>query len=282
MKNDNINLNSLSENEVKNIETLVYMRFGEYRKSVLIMREDVFKILEMNARVIYYPIEDDDFCAFVVKYKGKNFAFINTNIQLEKQIFAAAHELYHIWYSDISNGILVSRYELEELESRTLSKEECKAKRFAAEFLSPKGALINELDIRNIKKDNIELNHIVKLMDVFILPYKTMVRRLFEVGYISEAECMEFLKIEDGDPTNGVMFMQKRLKICYRNNERTCQIKFDRIQDLSLSLYENGLITKERLAYYLNLEGSSLKDFNIEEDSLYLPSEEEVLLAMED
>ncbi len=48
--------------------------------------------LEMNCRVIYYPIADDEICGFV---------YINSYLPLEKQVFAAAHELYHIWCSDI-------------------------------------------------------------------------------------------------------------------------------------------------------------------------------------
>lgn len=47
---------------------------------------------------------DDDICGFLYNYKKMKFTYINTYLPLEQQIFAAAHELYHIWFSHIKSG----------------------------------------------------------------------------------------------------------------------------------------------------------------------------------
>lgn len=150
----------------------------------------------MNCRTLYYPIEDDDICGFVYKFKDKKFVYLNSFIPLEKQIFAAAHELYHIWYSDID-----------------------------------KGELLNE---------------------------------------------------EDRKEDTGVMLLQKRLSLCKRNNERTMEIKLDKIIDMSLELYEKKQITYEKLQYLLSLANMKPSDFNVYEENIELPSEEEILKILEE
>lgn len=146
-------LSPLSLEEVREITDKVNGRLGAYKKSNRIIKEDVFKILEMNCRTLYYPIEDDDICGFVYKFRDRIFAYINTYIPLEKQVFAAAHELYHIWYSDIEKGELLNSEVLEEeLPVSEINKEDLKANRFGAEFLLPEEVFRNELSIRGIKK----------------------------------------------------------------------------------------------------------------------------------
>lgn len=276
-------LNPLSAQEVKDITDKVNEKLGAYKKSNRIIKEDIFKILEMNCRTLYYPIEDDDICGFVYKFKDKKFAYINSYIPLEKQIFAAAHELYHIWYSDIEKGELLNSEVLEEeLPVSEINKEDLKANRFGAEFLLPEEVFRNELSIRGIKKESIRLRDIVELMDVFLVPYKTLVRRLYEIEYITLDKCNEFLNEEDRKEDAGVMLWQKRLGLCKRNNERTKELKLDKIVDISLELYGKKQITYEKLSYLLGLAKLKPSEFNIYEEVPDLPSEEEIIKMMEE
>jgi len=284
MRRSNFNIDSLSEEDVREIRNEVNRRLGQYNKTNQIIKEDIFKILEMNCNVIYFPIEDDEICGFLFQYRDKKFVYINTYIPYEKQVFVAAHELYHIWNSDIRDGELLK---IDVIEGNSSSEdsyeyEEDKANRFGAEFLVPRNVLINELELRNIDKGKIDLREIVELMDVFLVPYKTIVRRLYEIKYITTHICSELLKEPDREENAGVMLWQKRLEVGSRNNERTKRIKLNNLVDLSLKLFEKKLITYDKLEYLLGLSKYSPKDFNILRNEETLPSEDELLKLMEE
>lgn len=284
MTNSPVNLNLLTQEEIRGIQDKANRALGEYLKTNQIIRDDVFNILELNTKTLYYPCNDDEICAFIVKRMGKYFTFINTEIPLEKQVFAAAHELYHLWYSNIDKWELLNSVILDnQIENNgELSREEAKANRFAAELLVPKSILTNELEIRKIRRDQVELKDIIGLMDVFLMPYKTIVRRLYEIEFIDGQQCKEFLLIPDRDENEGVMLWQKRLEICNRNNERTKRKKLGNLVDLSIKGYEQNLITFDKLAYLLGLTEQSPQHYDIKEKIESLPSEDEVLKMLEE
>ena len=275
-----ISLNQLGDEDIDFIRAEVDKRLGEAKKGNQIIRDTIFYILELNARVLYYPVEDEDICGFSVQYKEKKFVFINTFIPLEKQIFAAAHELFHIWYSDIAKGWLLKSVILDnqDISDPEIQKEDIKANRFAAEFLMTKTVLINEMDIRSIKKDNLNLQHLVELMDIFMVPYKTIVLRLYEIGYLDEKSCKEFLNTPDRDDNTGVLYNQKKLSLCKRNNERDKRIKLDKCTFYSIEAYEKGSINLQKLKYFLSLEDKTLREFGYEEPSDFKPCSEEYIL----
>lgn len=281
--NNNEFINLLPKEELEEIINKVNMCLGKYKKANRIIKEDIFKILEMNAKIIYYPIEDDDICGFVYKFKGYKFCYINSYIPLEKQVFAAAHELYHILYDVIEKGELISREAIdEELAANKTNREDLKANRFAAEFLVPEEVFRNELSIRGVLKNCIDLNVVVELMDVFLVPFKTIVRRLYEIDYISCDKLREFLVEEDRKENTGIMLLQKRLGLCRRNNNRTKEIKLDKLVDTAIKLYERNDITYEKLGYLLSLSMFKPSDFNIYEEECYVAPEEEILKIMEE
>lgn len=276
MINDDF-LNPLTDDEIKDVINKVNICFGKYKKSNRIIKEDIFKILEMNCKTLYYPIDDDDVCGFVYKFKEHKFCYINSYIPLEKQVFAAAHELYHALYSDIGNGELLSSEVLDEKVSvKKITREDLKANRFGAEFLISEEVFRNELNIRNIKKDSIELSEVVELMDVFLVPYKTLVRRLYEIDYLTLEKCNSFLSEEDRNVDTGVMLWQKRLGLCKRNNERTKELKLSNLVDTALKLYDKHQITYEKLSYLLQLSNLKPSEFNIYEKKYETPSEDDI------
>ena len=90
---------------LKELEDKSRGKLAELNKSGRVIGEEIFKILDQTALLIQYPIDDDELCGFVCKKDNRIFAFVNSAIPLEKQMFAAAHELYHIWYDEAALGL---------------------------------------------------------------------------------------------------------------------------------------------------------------------------------
>ena len=82
-----------------------------------IIRESIFGIVSNYARkrelaleVLRYPFRDDELWAFTFVKKGTIFLCVNTELPMCKQIFATAHELYHIhcYAEDINTSTITS------------------------------------------------------------------------------------------------------------------------------------------------------------------------------
>lgn len=256
-------LSNFDSGVLKELETKSRGKLAELNKSGRIIGEEIFKILEQAAMLIQYPIADDELCGFVCKKDNRIFAFVNSAIPLEKQIFAAAHELYHIWYDDeaLVSGEMVKNDTLEAVDR---NGNESKANRFAAMFLVQQQLIRDELDNWSVTTaDQIDLSHIVKLMDLFGVPYKTIVRRLLEIGFIGREQCEKLLAIPDREETTGVRLMQKRLQIGERWQQRTGVIRFDNLVNYALLAYEKKSIAFERLSYLLAMARKTPQEFGI-------------------
>lgn len=163
----------------------------------IVIRDDVFKILESHCSVIYYPLLDEDINGFhitrTVLGESRHFVFINTWNTLERQVFTAAHELGHIWnaYSKIKLKFpKIDEYVNEIVEDISVEPpEEFVSNKFAAQLLLPKDQFLlavndtlQELDYngKTISKVNM-LRLIANLMDTFLVDYKAVTKRLLEV-----------------------------------------------------------------------------------------------------
>lgn len=176
-----------------NVVNLIKKQVEEARKKYgivnAIIRNDILKILEEQCTVLYYPLEDENANGVHVKryIKGKerHFVFINTSNPLEKQVYTAAHELGHVWNIDIQvNDHLEEPVDPEDIINR-----------FAAELLMPDWYFAYEIDKKMQElgiagKTTLQVEEYmpltVYLMDVFMVPYKSIVYRYEELGYIEE------------------------------------------------------------------------------------------------
>ncbi|MDD3269891.1 MAG: ImmA/IrrE family metallo-endopeptidase [Syntrophomonadaceae bacterium] len=252
-------------------------------KSSGFLKEDVFNILADVSIFMQYPIEDDEICGFVCCKEGRTFSFINSYIPYEKQLFAAAHELYHIWYDEdvLKNGELLESNVLDPASGVILEEREIKANRFAALLMVPKDVLINELDYRKVSAgDQVSLENIVKLMSKFGMPYKTIIRRLYEIRYINQAQCHQLLQIPDRGKKSPIRMLQKRLQIGEEQNSRTNVIKFNGLVDKAITAYDNQLISTDKLKYLLSIVRKQPVDFDIKMEGSRL-NEEELLELLE-
>lgn len=83
-------------------------------------------------------------------------------------------------------------------------------------LLVPKDILSNQLEFSHTSKEKLSVNDIVKLM-----AFKTIVRRLYEIQYISEKQMTKLLDIPDRDPDSGVLLQRKILQMNDATQSRT-------------------------------------------------------------
>lgn len=246
------------------------------------IQDDVFTLIEKECKVFYYPISDPELWAFYHKEepeegRSRKFVFINTSLPYEKQIFAAAHELAHIWSvsADESETLVTWTDEdppirSDDANAGTPSKNEDIANRFAAEFL------MDEKTVRDLYQHCVEgktknpkevqlIILVLCLMDYYLVPYKMTVLRLEELGLITSQE-EEILLSVPREGENSISQMQKRLGLCERNNEITKTKKFADFIDLAIQDYQKQLITFAKLRQLLSIFDLTPENLGITEE----------------
>lgn len=174
-----------------------------------IIRETIFGIVsnyarkrELSLEILRYPFKDDELWAFSFVKKGTIFLCVNTELPMCKQIFATAHELYHIHcYAEDTNISTITAGSL--LDSKTFdevaaSQEDLEANAFAGLLLMPDSSLVEQFKMFGISKDHMNIDDVLVLMDLFALPYKAVVLRLVESGLIGEEKARKLLQ-EDSE-----------------------------------------------------------------------------------
>ena len=172
----------LSSDEITDIQRQALAKLAECRKTQDVIGTQIFSILSLHARVFYYPLGklgpwgitymwgmDSDVLA------EKPFVAINTSIPVDAQVFAAAHELYHIWCDEKAEAIPASILAETDEHGTQLDVSELKANRFAAEFLVEENMLLQEMRIYTITSHKISVKDILQLASLFTVPYKTIV-----------------------------------------------------------------------------------------------------------
>lgn len=173
-----------------------------------IIQDDIFHIIEnyvlqqdMHLELFRFPLGDDDFCACTFIRESRVFVVINTLMPLAKQIIAAAHELYHLYNyfeeNDPSYPQRGSILDATTMDEDTTKEEDMEANAFAGAVLVPSLLLKEQMSIYRVRKESIGLTEILLLMEVFAVPYKAMVLRLFEEGIIVEDEVHRLLEIDE-------------------------------------------------------------------------------------
>ena len=265
--------NKLDQKTIDEIKAKARQKLNEYSKLNDVIGGQIFSILELDNRVLYYPIEDEEVWGFSEKIKGKSFVWINTAIPYDKQVFAAAHELYHLWFND--EGEIILKSNVEEIESPVkISENELRANRFAAEFLINEELLLQEMRTYHVDKNKIDVKDIFILSNLFVSPYKTMVKRLYEIKLLSRKRYNELMELSNEE----VEIWRKRLGLSLPN--RNNKIGLSNLVDMAMELYEAKKITREKLEYLLDFAGLGLEDMGIKEAEAYIPPADEELNAI--
>lgn len=269
----------LTEAEALEVKEYAASKLEACRKMNDIIGTQIFQILSLYARVIYYPLSKDSVWGFT-RIKGargdgqsqKPFVVINSSIPIDCQVFAAAHELYHIWEDDKVD--VVPAYVMDD---ETGDRNELKANRFAAEFLVEEELLIKELRTYGIASDNVSLKDILILSELFCVPYRTIVKRLFEISFITKTDRNRFLNASEQE----VMIARKRYALSIPQGDE--KIAIDNLTELAADAYENKQITFEKLEYLLAISNLKPVDIGIAEPEKNLfPSDDELDKIMEE
>ena len=177
-----------------------------------LLRDDIFSLLEMFCTVIYYPLDEETKNhGFNIKNMPlrngnvEHFVFINTAQTMEKQVFTAAHELGHIW--DVDKFTIENLNLPDDQQTR-----EDVINRFAAVLLMPKKTFLSSFNIalKNVhaenemsKDGNIIIKLIVNLMYIFHVPYKAIVYRFYELGFIND-DALSVLLNKNHEPSEEI------------------------------------------------------------------------------
>lgn len=164
--------------------------------SNLIIRDDIFSILEKTAIVVFYPLEDENDGFHIqrtLKGKSTDFVYINTSKAIEKQIFTAAHELGHRLDVEKYISECCKKFDVQKYRENVVN-------RFATLLLVPENEFrtVVEEKLKELKGDEIESSSPIQislievfrltafLMDYFFVPFKTIVYRYSETGIITK------------------------------------------------------------------------------------------------
>lgn len=171
-----------------------------------VIRDEIFKLLRRKSKILFFPLDEElDLDGFhierCVNGKMEAFVYINTAKNFEKNIFCAAHELGHIYEIEKDIKKVFSEACLDNKEIDVIMN------RFAAELLMPHSHFCNKFQTllseiceeKDVIKVSELLTIIVALMDYYYVPYKAVVWRLWEIGFLTEVGRDKFAKIEEDD-----------------------------------------------------------------------------------
>ena len=172
-----------------------------------IIRDSIFGIVtnyarkrELSVEILRYPFKDEELWAFTFVKKGTLFLCVNSELAICKQIFAVAHELYHIhcYAEDIDPDTIVSGSLLDSktVDDMAMSQEDLEANAFAGLLLIPDSMLDEQIKLYGITGEKISVDDVLTLMELFALPYKAVVLRLAENHNITSAKTQGLLKMD--------------------------------------------------------------------------------------
>jgi Zn-dependent peptidase ImmA (M78 family) len=295
-------IEQLSINEISQIRNRIKTLREEKHIVNVDIKDDVFALLEKECKVLFYPIDDLNLWALYQKEEHANgdkrcFVFINSKLPYEKQIFAAAHELAHVWNvngaGDSAEVLLGTDDETMPIrktdkEKNKTSKKELVANRFAAEFLMDEDTvrkLYSRVDKDTIIDDREDklLALTLALMDYYIAPFKMTVKRLHELELIADSEMEDLLKHYPREKNGLLERLQLRLGLCEKNNKVTERKKFSDFVNLAVEDYKRDLISFSKLKQLLSLFDLSPEKLGVEEPAEKVrPTVEEIEALLEE
>ena len=268
----------LSSGEIADVQRQARAKLGECRKTQAIIGTQIFSILGLYARVIYYPLGKVGPWGITYMWgmdRGvtteKPFVAINTSIPVDAQVFAAAHELYHIWYDEKEEAISASILGETDEHGVQLDISELKANRFAAEFLVDEEMLRQEMRSYSIRPHKIGVKDILQLTVLFTVPYKTMVKRLYEIEAINQDEREKYLAKTE----NSIEQLCKRYSFTVPETDN--RIVIDNLVELAVDIYEKKRISYERLQYLLSMSNLEPSDVGVTAPQGFIPPREDEL-----
>ena len=238
------------------------------------LANDILTILDnLNIILLEYPIKTEGnkpaFSAALMYSEdgGQEIVFIglNTADYFDKQVFTLAHELYH-YYTKTGSHLC-------RLEDGEINAIEAQANRFAAEFLLPESVLGNivfdEFKTSSLDKIQIKtlLRFIARLHCTWWLPYRAIVKRIKEIGAISDRQFTELYAINERDENGEYGRIGKAIDkdVFIKLNSATNNIGASpKNIEIIIRNFEDNIIDEDKLADTLLLFNKKPSDFGYE------------------
>lgn len=206
---NNLIMNCLYEKQNRRFQQLsdLVRQFTSAYCGNSIIRDNIFTVIEnyarkneLNLEILRYPIYDEELWAMTFLKQGTIFVYVNSGLELCKQFFAAAHELYHIYcyaenadQSYIKNGSMLDTDTANETGN---NQEDLEANAFAGLLLMQDQRLQEQISLYGIENNVSDIDGILTLMEMFAIPYKAVVLRLYESRFISKKQADFLLETE--------------------------------------------------------------------------------------
>ena len=131
------------------------------------------------------------------------------------------------------------------MDEQAVNREDIEANAFAGLLLVPASLLYEQIEIYDIDRKQMNLDSVVRLMDIFAVPYKAILLRLFEENIISEKTVNQLA--EEGTPDRLRISMQMR-NIAERWQKRTPnEIDMGVLPNRVKQNKEAGLLSESRI-----------------------------------
>lgn len=252
-----LELNKQIDNEIKNIVKKDFLDF--YDENISIIQNINLKI-EEEFKIIKYPINNKELGGFVYKTDNNLFCFINSNQPRNFQNFILIHEYYHIIHDHNLEKNKINTVLLNEEES--INSIERKANYYASLMLL-ESLRENYNKFINDRKFTLE-ETICYLIDLYKVPKKTILIRLFELGCINFDELYSNFNNDIDDLKEKFTRLGLDISILEPSNV----VKFDDINEEFNKARETGSMLESFLdqneLYYKKLRSSLEVNFKIE------------------
>lgn len=240
--------------------------------------EKVFNLIEntYQSYMLLYPLKTNKIAGFTRK-QGETFQiFVNTSFNMSFQIFAAAHELYHLidFKEKGEDEFIVcdSQDISENIDDTAKNIDEWKANYFSAAFLLPGSVIKNrvkELKQNNLYNEENLLIEIIKLQYEYEVPFKTILKRFKELKQVGSNEFDRLL----GYDKELIGYCRMLDDVVYKKInelESTISRKYHslNVPKMAYDIYKGGLISFNKLEVSLKIYGKSIEDFNIKKPDI--------------
>jgi Zn-dependent peptidase ImmA (M78 family) len=216
---------------------------------------DLLKLVREDGLVVFaQPAGQDAPEGMFAEYEGRAFAWVNSSKPPQRVRFTIAHEYGHYVFHD--PGLTVDKDVL-----RGDSTAEKRARVFAAEFLVPQAGVVSWLSRHQIDPQSLSLADVVRLGAYFGVSAETALYRLKNTSGVTQ-KAFDSLKagIDSGDHRKLSAYLAYREwddTVSHINKNEV--LMPPEMQEASWRLFQNGLLSVERLAHLLRRDVDSVQ-----------------------
>jgi Zn-dependent peptidase ImmA (M78 family) len=142
-------------------------------------------LFKINVITYFKPLSDD-FSGMAFRYNNFDFILVNSDQAIGRQNFTVAHELYHLRFQ---KDFETHKCQISDLGGN--KRTEQKANLFAALFLLPEEALLDNIPESELKKNAITVGTLLRLEQIFEVSHTFLLYRLKSLKLIDEKKRKE-------------------------------------------------------------------------------------------